>query len=90
MLRYPIFTTKDLRCVVPHLADINLTILSRLKTQGRYSAHVFSQEADLRIFMEDESLILDPLMDRNATTGLISEVCKRPFTVCPTTVVSFC
>ncbi|KAL0948321.1 hypothetical protein HGRIS_010910 [Hohenbuehelia grisea] len=34
MLRYPIFTTKDLRCVVPHLADINLTILSRLKTQG--------------------------------------------------------
>ncbi|KAL0948301.1 hypothetical protein HGRIS_010893 [Hohenbuehelia grisea] len=86
LLRYPKLTTKDLQCVVPQLADINPTILSRLETEGRYSAHVFRQEADLRIFMEDESLLLDPQMDYNTVTGLSSEVRERLFTVRPTTI----
>ncbi len=55
---------------------------------GRYSAHVFRQEADVKIFMEDESLILDPQMDYDQVTGLSSEVREKLFKVRPTTIVS--
>lgn len=55
---------------------------------GQYSAHLFRQAADLRVFMEDESLLLDPYMDYSAVTGLSSEVRERLFVVRPTTMVS--
>lgn len=54
---------------------------------GRYSAHLLRQEADLRIFMEDESLLLDPQMDYSQVAGLSSEVKERLFAVRPTTIV---
>ena len=40
------------------------------------------------MFMEDESLLLDPHMDYSTITGLSSEVRERLFTVRPTTMVS--
>jgi len=55
---------------------------------GQYSAHILRQEADLRVFMEDESLLLDPLMDYSTVTGLSSEVKERLFKLRPTTMVS--
>ena len=56
---------------------------------GKYNAHIFRQEADLRVFMEDESLTLDPHMDYGTVTGLSSEVRERLFRVRPTTIVCF-
>jgi tRNA uridine 5-carboxymethylaminomethyl modification enzyme len=50
--------------------------------------HIARQEADLRVFMEDESLLLDPHMNYSTITGLSSEVKERLFNVRPTTVVS--
>ena len=44
--------------------------------------------ADLRVFMEDESLILDPQMDYQKVDGLSSEVKERLGKVRPTTIVS--
>ena len=55
---------------------------------GQYSAHILQQEADLRVFMEDESLLLDPLMDYSTVTALSSEVKERLFKLRPTTMVS--
>jgi tRNA uridine 5-carboxymethylaminomethyl modification enzyme len=57
---------------------------------GHYSAHLFRQEADLRLFMEDESLKLDPDMDYNVVEGLSSEVRERLGKVRPGTIVSIC
>ena len=55
---------------------------------GRYSAHVYRQEADLRTFLDDESLALDPRMDYNVVPGLSSEAKERLFAVRPTSIVS--
>ncbi|KAK1227246.1 Mitochondrial Translation Optimization [Marasmius sp. AFHP31] len=53
---------------------------------GRYNSQLFRQEADLRYFMEDESLELDPQMDYHTVEGLSSEVKERLFRVRPTTI----
>lgn len=50
--------------------------------------HMSRQEADVRAFMEDESLLLDPGLDYSAVPGLSSEVIERLFVVRPTTIVS--
>ena len=55
---------------------------------GHYSAHLSRQEADLRLFMEDESLKLDPDMDYFAVEGLSSEVRERLGKVRPGTIAS--
>lgn len=44
--------------------------------------------ADLRVFMEDETLTLDPQMDYQKVEGLSSEVKERLGKVRPTTIVS--
>ncbi|KAF4565410.1 Mitochondrial Translation Optimization [Pleurotus pulmonarius] len=86
LLRYPKVHATDLTCVIPELGRVDPSILTRLEIDGRYSAHVFRQEADVKIFMEDESLILDPQMDYDQVTGLSSEVLEKLFKVRPTTI----
>lgn len=56
---------------------------------GRYNSHLRRQEADLRTFMDDESLTLDPRIDYSAVTGLSSEVRERLSAVRPTSIVSY-
>ena len=51
--------------------------------------HMSRQEADVRAFMEDESLILDPGLDYSTVPGLSSEVIERLYVVRPTTLVSY-
>ena len=58
------------------------------RSKGSYSPHLRRQEADLRVFLEDETLVLDPHMDYRAVPGLSSEVRERLFTVRPTSIVS--
>ena len=70
----------------PQLLDLSWSPC--LMNVGQYSAHLFRQEADLRMFMEDESLLLDPHMDYSTITGLSSEVRERLSAVRPTTMVS--
>ncbi|KAF8229262.1 GIDA-domain-containing protein [Tricholoma matsutake] len=86
LLRYPGINASDLRNIIPELSDADPQILARIDIDGGYSAHLFRQEADLRMFMEDESLLLDPYMDYSTVTGLSSEVRERLFTVRPTTI----
>ena len=51
--------------------------------------HISRQEADVRAFMEDESLVLDPGLDYSAVAGLSLEVIEKLSIVRPTTIVSF-
>ena len=51
--------------------------------------HMSRQEADVRAFMEDESLLLDPKLDYSTVPGLSSEVIEKLYIVRPTTIVSY-
>ncbi|EKM76287.1 hypothetical protein AGABI1DRAFT_102390 [Agaricus bisporus var. burnettii JB137-S8] len=86
MLRYPQVTSAKLIPVVEELGKIDPRILLRVDIDGRYSAHLTRQDADLRVFMEDESLLLDPQMDYSEVACLSSEVKERLFAVRPTTI----
>lgn len=86
MLRYPGVTTEFLKGAVPELRDIHPSILSRIDVEGQYDAHLTRQEADLKTFMEDESLLLDPRMEYSTVPGLSSEVVERLYRVKPTTI----
>ncbi|KAF8634667.1 hypothetical protein AX15_000768 [Amanita polypyramis BW_CC] len=86
LLRYPGVTATKLLPVIPELADMDPLILTRVQIEGHYSAHLFRQEADLRLFMEDESLILDSNINYDAVEGLSSEVRERLGRVRPGTI----
>ncbi|PFH48542.1 hypothetical protein AMATHDRAFT_76691 [Amanita thiersii Skay4041] len=86
LLRYPGVTAAKLIPVVPKLAGIDPLILMRVQIEGHYSAHLTRQEADLRIFMEDESLLLDANMDYESVAGLSLEVKEKLYRVRPTTI----
>ncbi|KAG6833326.1 hypothetical protein H0H87_008502 [Tephrocybe sp. NHM501043] len=55
---------------------------------GLYAGHLTRQEADLRLFLEDESLVLDPFMDYSNVPGISEEVRERLNRVRPACVVS--
>lgn len=57
---------------------------------GQYDAHLARQQADLRAFSEDESLLLDPTMEYSDIVGLSAEVAERLYRVKPTTIVRLC
>ncbi|KAG5651842.1 hypothetical protein H0H81_007218 [Sphagnurus paluster] len=86
MLRYPGVCAADLRRALPFLADVDDRVLARLDIDGQYAAHLFRQEADLRMFRDDESLVLDPHMDYTTVEGLSSEVRERLGVVRPVTI----
>ncbi|KAG5645295.1 hypothetical protein DXG03_006484 [Asterophora parasitica] len=86
MLRYPGVNAADLRKAVSELADVDDHILARVDIDGQYAAHLFRQESDLRMFREDEALVLDPHMDYAVVEGLSSEVRERLGRVRPVTI----
>ena len=55
---------------------------------GRYSPFLRRQEADLKVFHEDEDLVLDPHIDYSGVSGISSEVKEKLAAVRPTTIVS--
>ncbi|KAA1470905.1 mitochondrial translation optimization protein [Dentipellis sp. KUC8613] len=86
MLRYPQLRTASFASVIPELATIDPYILSRIDIDGRYSFHVQRQEADVRTFLQDENLILDPAIDYTQIYGLSSEEKERLQRVKPRSV----
>ncbi|KAF8804049.1 glucose-inhibited division protein A subfamily [Phlegmacium glaucopus] len=86
ILRHPGVTTTSLQTAIPELAAIDPITLSRIDIDGQYDMHMSRQEADVRAFMEDESLLLDPGLDYSAVPGLSSEVIEKLYIVRPTTI----
>jgi tRNA uridine 5-carboxymethylaminomethyl modification enzyme len=56
---------------------------------AQYYPHLQRQEANLRMFMDDEMLVLDPDIDYHAVQGLSAEVKERLSRVRPTSIFSF-
>ena len=88
ILRYPTMTAPDLVKLLPQYASIDPTVLERVHIDAKYHGHVHRQEADVRAFMADEHLVLDPALDYAAVHGLSSEVRERLARVRPTSIVS--
>ena len=88
LLRHPTVTPEQLIPAVPALANVDPHILTRVHIDGRYNAHLRRQEADLRVFQDDEGLLLDPQMDYSVVEGLSLEVKERLARVRPANIVS--
>ncbi|KAJ7086375.1 mitochondrial translation optimization protein [Mycena belliarum] len=86
MLRYPTLKESDLRSAIPALSAIDLRTLTRVRIDGTYIPFVARQEADLKDFMKDETLVLDPRLDYKAVEGLSSEIRERLQLVRPATL----
>ncbi|KAI0329454.1 glucose-inhibited division protein A subfamily [Cubamyces sp. BRFM 1775] len=86
MLRHQNVAIEALTVVLPELRSVHPHILTRVQTDAVYSSHLRRQEADLRLFMEDETLALDPQLDYNTIKGLSSEIRERLFKVRPTSI----
>jgi len=56
---------------------------------GRYSPFLRRQEADLKVFHEDEDLALDPHMDYSRIAGISSEAKEKLAAIRPTTIVGY-
>lgn len=87
ILRYPTITQDILASLIPALSKVDPRLFERVHIDGRYHGHIHRQEADVRAFMADESLLLDPLIDYQTVDGLSSEVKERLAAVRPTTIV---
>ncbi|EIW52602.1 glucose-inhibited division protein A subfamily [Trametes versicolor FP-101664 SS1] len=86
LLRHRNVPISALNQVLPELTSVHPHILTRVETDAVYSSHLRRQEADLRVFMEDESLALDPLLDYSTVEGLSSEVRERLVKVRPSSI----
>jgi tRNA uridine 5-carboxymethylaminomethyl modification enzyme len=56
---------------------------------GRYAAHLRRQDADVRLFLADESLLLQPALDYAQVIGLSSEERERLARARPVSIVRF-
>ncbi|PBK98235.1 glucose-inhibited division protein A subfamily [Armillaria gallica] len=86
LLRYQTISSAEFVKDIPLLANTDPRLLARIDTEGRYQPFLARQQADLRDFMVDEGLLLDPMMDYLTVKGLSSEIRERLFKVRPTTI----
>ncbi|KAI0668201.1 glucose-inhibited division protein A subfamily [Trametes maxima] len=86
LLRHRNVPIQALTTVLPELNAVHPHILARVETDAVYSSHLRRQEADLRVFLEDESLSLNPHLDYDTVEGLSSEVKERLAKVRPTSI----
>jgi len=86
MLRHREVTMARLVHAIPELRSMDAQILARVEIDGVYSQHLRRQQADLRVFLDDEALALDPALDYATVEGLSSEVRERLAVVRPASV----
>jgi len=86
LLAYPRVAISDIISAVPELRTVEPQLLTRVQVDGRYSPFLRRQEADLRMFHEDEDLALDPHMDYSKVAGISSEVKEKLAVIRPTTI----
>ncbi|TFK97450.1 glucose inhibited division protein A-domain-containing protein [Pterulicium gracile] len=86
MLRYPSVKSADLIRAVPQLGEIDPMLLERLDIDGKYYPHLHRQQADVKAFMDDEELLLDPQMDFEEVKGLSKEIMQRLGVVRPRSI----
>ena len=74
LLAYPGIDTGRLAALWPELGVLAPTIAEQLQIEAHYSGYSDRQEADIRAFRRDESLLLPDNLDYDAVAGLSTEV----------------
>ena len=86
LLSYPSIEFCDLVRIWPALSTVPEVIAEQLKTDALYSGYLRRQEADIRSFRRDESLVLPEDIDYRAIVGLSNEVSDKLSTTRPRTI----
>jgi tRNA uridine 5-carboxymethylaminomethyl modification enzyme len=86
LLAYPEVDLDRLTALWPELAAIAPTIAEQLQIEARYSGYRERQEADIRAFRRDESLLLPAELDYDEVAGLSTEVRTKLGTSRPATL----
>ena len=86
MLRYPEMTMARVAEIWPELAGLPIEICEQLEVMGMYSGYMDRQEADVRAFRSDESLLIPADLDFDLIGGLSNEVCLKLKETRPTTL----
>ena len=74
LLAYPGIDPGRLAALWPELGVLAPTIAEQLQIEAHYSGYSDRQEADIRAFRRDESLLLPDNLDYDAVAGLSTEV----------------
>ena len=77
LLRYPDVTWSRLSTIWPEFAAVPAAVGEQIEIDARYSGYVERQEADIRAFRKDESLLLPAALDYSAVGGLSNEVRQK-------------
>ncbi|KAF8497777.1 mitochondrial translation optimization protein [Russula emetica] len=86
LLRYPHIRSADFVTSIPALSTFDPRVLARYLFTGRYAAHLRRQHADVRLFLADESLQLQPTLDYAQVAGLSSEESERLALIRPASI----
>ena len=77
LLAYPEIGWLQVQGLWPELYGIRQDVCEQLEIEGRYAGYMERQEADVRAFRRDESLILPKALDYEEVGGLSTEVCQK-------------
>ncbi|EMD31172.1 hypothetical protein CERSUDRAFT_69512 [Gelatoporia subvermispora B] len=77
ILSYKGSSLKMLLNAFPELQEIHPTVLERIRIDAVYDVLLYRQRADVRAFLEDENLLLDPHLNYAEVEGLSNEVRER-------------
>ena len=74
LLAYPKASVRRLADIWPALSEISPDIAEQLEAEARYAGYLDRQEADIRAYRRDESLVLPQRIDYGAIPSLSNEV----------------
>lgn len=77
MLRQPSVSLESLMTLFSELEKISPRLRLRAEIEGRYASHLRRQEADLKLFFEDENLVFSPDIDYMEVTGISEEIREK-------------
>lgn len=72
---------------VSTLSTLPPKILERLEIEGRYKQHIIRQNHEVKLYLRDENLIIDPGLDYSRLPGMSTEVRQRLIEARPLTLV---
>jgi tRNA uridine 5-carboxymethylaminomethyl modification enzyme len=66
-----------LHALLPGLAELRAEVAEQIEIEARYRGYLERQDADIRAFRRDETLVLPPDLDYEAIGGLSAEVREK-------------
>jgi tRNA uridine 5-carboxymethylaminomethyl modification enzyme len=88
MLHYKDVDIQRILQLVPGLNNIPPRILERVEIAAKYAQHILRQDHDVKLFLRDENLVIDPDVDYSQMRGMSTEVRQRLTDARPLTLVS--